>query len=77
MIPTVEELSKEFELETRKGILIHNSVYAFAKHFARLHVEAALKAAADNVDYESVPYTDEYTISKHSILSAYPLKNIK
>ncbi len=39
--------------------------------FAKLHVEAALKAASDSA------IVDIYLASKKSTLSAYPLTNIK
>lgn len=48
--------------------------------FARLHVEAALKAASEKATQN---YSEEnvlgefYTINKDSILNAYPLENIK
>jgi hypothetical protein len=51
--------------------------------FARLHVEAALKAAAENAETkEEASYgVDEiyYTrvVDKDSIINAYPLTNIK
>jgi hypothetical protein len=87
MIPTAEEFSKEFEgdegLETRKGILIHENVYKFAIEFAKLHVEAALKAASEKakIKYEysgntGSEYCDEY-VDLNSILNAYPESNIK
>lgn len=48
--------------------------------FAKLHVEAALKAASDNAKLQS---RTEFVwgacdiIDKESILTAYPLENIK
>jgi hypothetical protein len=46
--------------------------------FAKLHVEAALKAAAENAETRYIPYTDDdYEIDKRSILNAYSLENIK
>ena len=48
--------------------------------FAKLHVEAALKAASENVvvDYTHVePDNIEVYAINSSILNAYPLKNIK
>lgn len=44
--------------------------------FAQMHVQAAIKAAAENASaYVSID--DEPTVSKGSIFSAYPLTNIK
>ena len=44
--------------------------------FAKMHVEAALKAAAENAS-AYVSTDDEPTVSKGSIFSAYRLSNIK
>lgn len=49
------------------------------KEFAKLHVKAALLAAAENAD---ITYTEEKTwdftyVDKETILNAYPLENIK
>ena len=51
--------------------------------FARLHVEAALKAAAENAETETYGvwgfegWMDDYRVDKNSILNSYPLDNIK
>jgi hypothetical protein len=47
--------------------------------FAKLHVEQALKAAAENVElYEGMHYgTISYEVDEQSILNAYPLDLIK
>ena len=45
--------------------------------FAKMHVEAALKAASENADTKDVPYTDDIEVDKDSILYSYPLANIK
>lgn len=47
--------------------------------FAKLHVEAALKAASENVKYrEQITMQGvQRTFSVNSILNAYPLENIK
>jgi hypothetical protein len=45
--------------------------------FAKLHVEAALKAASEDAHTKDVPYTDDVEVDKDSILNAYPLENIK
>lgn len=48
--------------------------------FARLHVEAALKAASENATQnysEENVLGESYTINKDSILNAYPLTLIK
>ena len=46
--------------------------------FAKLHVDAALNAAAYNAEMKLIPYTeDEYEINRRTISTAYPLENIK
>jgi hypothetical protein len=45
--------------------------------FAKLHVEAALKAAGENAHTKDVPYTEDTEVDKGSILNSYPLENIK
>ena len=47
--------------------------------FAKLHVEAALKAASENSELEGDEESnfDYICINKQSILNAYPLENIK
>jgi len=46
--------------------------------FAKLHVEAALKAAAENAETKLVKFTEnDYEIDKSTIINAYPLSNIQ
>jgi len=67
MIPTAAEFFDKGNFNNVTDMLIE---------FAKLHVEAALKAAAENASsYVSVD--DEPTVSKGSIFSAYRLSNIK
>lgn len=54
------------------------------KDFAKLHVEAALKAAAENADlhpesncYCEGGYCSKTRVDEDSILNAYPLSNIQ
>ena len=70
-IPTAEEflIGKPFTIP---------SLYNCMIEFAKLHVEAALKAAVDNIDYYQEPYGDDTQyVSESSILNAYPLTLIK
>jgi len=76
MIPTAEEFlrGKPFSVQA-----IHQHMVEFAK----LHVEAALKAASD-MPLKSEPpcvlaYCEcpDYSVDCDSILNAYPLTNIK
>ncbi len=41
------------------------------------HVTKALEAASENADTIRIRYTNDYEIDKDSILTAYPLENIK
>ena len=45
--------------------------------FAKLHVEAALEAAVNNVEYADGNDSAVDDIDENSILNAYPLTNIK
>ena len=47
-------------------------------HFAKLHVEQALKEASENADtiYRGDSFGD-YIVDKNSILNCYPPENIK
>ena len=50
-----------------------------AIEFAKLHVEAALKAASEEADYitDGQEHITDVWIDKDSILKSYPLDNIK
>lgn len=87
-IPT----AKEFYRQTTGCVMNHGDIKKAMIEFAKLHVEAALKEAFNNSemrvsenDTNEYPsfvnnYDDGYvtiTISKDSILNAYPLENIK
>lgn len=76
-IPTAEEFLQCCDLpeETATiGGMVKSSLILI--EFAQLHVEAALKAASENVELDSDynPRRDEveYFVKKSSILNAYP-----
>ena len=76
-IPTAEEywLKTSEVSDISKGLIKPSSCTKFMIEFAKMHVEAALKAAserADLTDNGSFPYVD-----KASILNSYSLSNIK
>lgn len=90
-IPTAENFLKDFELGETGKVDIEDAKQAIIE-FAKLHVEAALKAASEKsyVEYidletkEVFDYTDVITddgvgadVNKNSILNSYPLENIK
>jgi hypothetical protein len=59
-----------------------NKLYKIMIEFAKLHVEAALKAASEKVSltdfaYEFLQEGADDAIDKETILNAYPLDNIK
>lgn len=71
------------ELPTAEEFLYENDMRKLTTtamiEFAKLHVEAALKAAsedAEGVDEDGY-YVPNSSIDKQSILQAYPLTNIK
>ncbi len=55
-----------------------DTIYEAMVEFAKLHVEAALKAASEKADIIPDPNGMDWdVVDKDSILSAYPLENIK
>lgn len=86
-IPTAEEFLKGCEHDG--SFIPVSEVKRLMIDFAKLHVEAALKAAYENADLKEEEAGDEqicwnesqmgdcYVLDKNSILSAYPLTNIK
>lgn len=78
-IPTAEEfleanLGEELSMRGCSALVAKDLMIEFTK----LHVEAALKEAAENIKMDSDPYhpEDEW-VDRNSILNAYPLENIK
>lgn len=74
-IPTWEELEQSGKFDD------YDSMY---RHLCRLHVEAALKAAAKKAKWDAISdfaadnlKKTDCAINKESILSAYPLNLIK
>ena len=45
--------------------------------FAQHHVTLALRVAAQNAEIYQVKFTNDYEVNKSSILTAYPITNIK
>lgn len=90
MIPTAEDFLKQFNNEEGNIDKLYYDSYVlkFAKKFAKLHVQEALKQASENVivdytlleDYNKTLLVDEnievYAITS-SILDSYSLDNIK
>lgn len=84
-IPTAEELLNNYRFKA--GEHIGNSDFdvmiEYAKKFAEIHVEAALKAAANNANlidlYEKTIWNkvEGHVVNKSSILNAYPKENIR
>ena len=75
MIQTAEEFLKKYELGNTGKIDIEDAKEAIIE-FAKLHVEAALKAASEDVELETYGSFGN-SVNKESILNAYPLTNIK
>ena len=76
-ISTAEEIFKIF-FNINKGYIDYDKagleiIKKSMIDFAKLHVEAALKAASESKSNG----TEGYKIYKDSVLSAYPLTNIK
>lgn len=81
-LPTAEEFFADLPRYDHQEHVYCPAAEDRAIQFAKLHVEAALKAAAEDVcinwDAIDLLYGDsEKVINKESILAAYPLDNIK
>lgn len=83
-IPTAEEFLKSKGLFNDKSMRLQNIGLTSSEamiEFARFHVEAALKAAAEDawwdVNDDADLHNVNITINKDLILNAYPLTNIK
>jgi hypothetical protein len=76
-IPTAEEFFKSSipKYESVSELMTDGDIFYHAKEFARLHVQAALKEAAEKAVTEEV--WGDYYVDKNSILNSYPLTNIK
>jgi hypothetical protein len=70
--PTAEEFYQQAMDDKTIGDDITDLMNAYAK----MHVEQALKAAYNNIEYTTVDSSVPYVVEE-SILSAYPLTNIK
>ena len=71
-IPTAEEFFRKRKY-TYSPINHHLALIEFAK----LHVEAALKEASENVIVNNYVNEGGIKVNKNSIINAYPLENIK
>jgi hypothetical protein len=79
-LPTAEEFFDSSNLRISNDTeykYIQEVIKEKAIEFAKLHVEAALKAASGDAHTKDVPYTDDVEVDKDSILNAYPLEKIK
>jgi hypothetical protein len=73
-IPTAEDFFAEHCVE------MDSTVAKQMIEFAKLHVQAALKAADDNADVTAVDVCMSgviWGVDSETILNAYPLENIK
>lgn len=81
-IPTAEEFFKEeFKALRRDAPAISHDFKLKAIEFAKLHVETALRIAAENAEAID-SWTDGFSgsaasVDRNTILNAYPLENIK
>jgi hypothetical protein len=84
VIPTIESIIDEkITFHDEAGAKVREELIESMRSITGLHVRAALHSASEKVtckvkhDYEKDPGTYDITISKQSILTAYPLENIK
>jgi hypothetical protein len=71
-LPTAEEFWYK-----NTGQSINQEEYSAMIEFAKLHVEAALKAAVKNVEIKPMEHAGFYMVDSGSILKSYPTENIK
>ena len=83
-IPTAKEFIISTKLvvkfDNTQGCILEEELPSLFIEFAKLHVQAALKAADDNADVTVVDVDMTGTIwgvDSDTILNAYPLENIK
>lgn len=83
-IPTAEEFIISTKLvvkfDNTQGCILEEELPSLFIEFAKLHVQAALKAADDNADVTVIDVDMTGTIwgvDSDTILNAYPLENIK
>jgi hypothetical protein len=82
-LPTAEELFKkysnlyQFEEGPNEYLVDKEDFQKTMIEFAKLHVEAALKAAVKNVEIKPMEHAGFYMVDSGSILKSYPLENIK
>jgi hypothetical protein len=77
---TVQEFLNKHRMEGINGKYLPKNVEYLLVKFARLHVEAALQAAAEKIKTDAIrdfgtDVPDCWSVD--SILNAYPLENIK
>jgi hypothetical protein len=79
-IPTADEfLNKEYYhivLDSKDTWVNVGDIQRAMVEFAKLHVEAALKEASEDVELETYGNFGN-SVNKDSILNSYPLTNIK
>ena len=76
MIPTAEEFLKQKDCIRNVEDFFNDVQPIDLIEFAKLHVEAALKAASEDVELETYGSFGN-SVNKESILNAYLLTNIK
>ena len=72
--------AEEFYQQAINDLSIGDDITDLMNAYARLHVEAALKAASKNAKVIDVGIDyaiEEWAVEKSSILNSYPLENIK
>jgi hypothetical protein len=74
-IPTAKEFIQNYIKENNDDSFIDMEESMI--EFAKMHVEAALEAAAIDATTKFIPFTDDEEVDRDSIRNAYPLENIK
>ena len=72
-----QQTAVEFLNRDESGVFNEVDIVQAMIEFAKLHVEAALKAASENAQTECDEGGELGFVNKETILDAYPLTNIK
>ena len=72
-----QQTAVEFLNRDESGVFNEVDIVQAMIEFAKLHVEAALKAASENAQTECDEGGELGFVNRETILDAYPLTNIK
>ena len=77
MITAEEFMTQHDSMRMPRGVTYQKEIGEAMIEFAKLHVEAALKAASEKSCIQIDEHELSCSVDKKSILNSYPLTNIK